>query len=121
MDLKISLTQLKELFASAAEKLAAPVRQLFAQLAVLTAHVERIEAKVDVEIDERMRLTERLDRLADIIVAAAKHDDEAKAGEDAASVDTATPSASVEEPTVPVAALPDQKANGESAATGDAT
>ena len=49
VEIKKSLKELTELFARSAsnEQLDNPVRQLAARLTVLTAHVERVEAKVD--------------------------------------------------------------------------
>jgi len=49
MDIKISLKQLTTLFVRSAadEELPNPVRQFAARLTVLTAHVERVEAKID--------------------------------------------------------------------------
>ena len=49
MEIKITLKQLTQLFIRAAAnvEIPAPIRQFAAQLTVLTAHTERIEAKID--------------------------------------------------------------------------
>jgi hypothetical protein len=72
MAINLSLKQLYDLFAEATsdEALPKPIRKFAAQLTVLTAHMNRVEGKINAEAVARKALDGHIAELAELILVA---------------------------------------------------